>query len=369
MVFAGHAALFGKSADRPSVSQSKPAGLLIAGLAVAGISLYAGFRFQGMPAPWLQAPLWAVLGLGGIPLVWELLGKALRRQFGSDLLAGISILTSVFLEEYLAGAFVVLMLSGGEALEEYAIGRASSVLEALARRMPTLAHRRTDGRLSEVPVEQIDVGDRLVVHPHEICPVDGVVVAGRGSMDEAYLTGEPFVNPKTPGSQVLSGAVNGDTLLEIEAVRQARDSRYARIMQVMKDSEQRRPRLRRLGDQLGAWYTPVAVLLALLAWGVSGDPKRFLAVLVVATPCPLLIAIPVSILGSISRAARRGIVVRNPAVLEQLDTVRTMIMDKTGTLTYGRPELTDRTAFHGADPERVLALAASLERYSRHPLA
>jgi heavy metal translocating P-type ATPase len=208
-----------------------------------------------------------------------------------------------------------------------------------------------------------------VVFPHETCPVDGTVIDGHGAMDESYLTGEPYVLSKTPGSAVLSGAVNGEAALTIRADRLAVDSRYARIMQVMRDSEQRRPQLRRLGDQLGALYTPVAVALALAAWAASGEAVRFLAVLVVATPCPLLIAIPVAIIGSISLSARRGIIIKDPAVLEKVATCRTAIFDKTGTLTYGEPQLTEVLPAAGFDRQEVLALVAGLERYSRHPLA
>jgi heavy metal translocating P-type ATPase len=275
----------------------------------------------------------------------------------------------VLLGEYLAGALVVLMLSGGEALEAYAVRSASSVLQALARRMPAAAHRKRDGTLTEVALEEVAVGDTLVVFPHETCPVDGTVVEGHGVMDESYLTGEPYVMSKTPGSAVLSGAVNGDTALTVRAEKLAADSRYAKILQVMRSSEQHRPRLRRLGDRLGALYTPLAVTIALAAWTVSGQPVRFLAVMVVATPCPLLIAIPVAIIGSISLSARRGIVVKDPAVLEKIDTCRTAIFDKTGTLTYGQPRLTEVLLGPGFDRRDLLALVASLERYSKHPLS
>jgi len=341
----------------------------IAILAAAGIAAHLALRVLGAPAPPAALPLYVVLAVGGTALVAGLLVEVVRGRFGSDLLAGISIVTAVLLGEYLAGALVVLMLSGGQALEAYAVGHASSALEALARRMPSVAHRRIDGRVEDVALESVALGDQLTVFPHEICPVDGIVVEGHGAMDESYLTGEPFVMSKAPGSEVLSGAINGEQALTVRAVRRAVDSRYARIMDVMRESEQRRPRLRRLGDQLGAVYTPIAVGIAVAAWLASGDPIRFLAVLVVATPCPLLIAIPVAIIGSISLAARRGIVVRDPSVLEQIDRCRTIILDKTGTLTYGEPTLTDRTTAAGADPGRVLQLAASVERYSRHPLA
>jgi cation transport ATPase len=321
-----------------------------------------------------QAPLVVILLAGGIPVVLPLARKLLQREFGSDHLAGISIVTSVFLGEYLAGAIVILMLSGGTALEELASGRASSVLDALARRMPHTAHRKNGpgkmgAGLSDVALEEIRVGDTLVVFPHEICPVDGTVLSGYGKMNEAYLTGEPFEIAKAPGSQVLSGSINGEAALDIRAEKLPMDSRYARIMRVMHETQQRRPRIRRLGDQLGAWYTPVALALAALTWAATGESRRFLAVLVVATPCPLLIAIPVAVIGAISLAARRGIIIRNPAVLEQMDSCRTLVFDKTGTLTYGKPSLSEVLCAPGFERHDLLKLAASLEQYSKHPLA
>jgi heavy metal translocating P-type ATPase len=328
-----------------------------------------GRWFPGRSLTLADLPLVVMLLLGGVPLVWDLATKLLSGTFGSDLLAGISIVTSVLLGEYLAGVLVVLMLSGGEALESRAVSRAGDVLNALARRMPTVAHRKTPAGLSDVPLASVAVGDLVVVLPHEICPVDGTVVAGRGSMDESYLTGEPYRMAKAPGSTVLSGAINGEAALDIRTDRVAGDSRYAKIMDVLRTSEERRPRMRRLADSLGAVYTPLAVAIAAAAWWTSGDPVRFLAVLVVATPCPLLIAIPVAIIGAVSLAAKRGIVIRDPAILERLDTCRTAIFDKTGTLTYGTPTLTDVMLMGQLNEADVLSLAASLEGYSKHPLA
>jgi heavy metal translocating P-type ATPase len=315
------------------------------------------------------APLLAALMLGGGPLIWDLLKKVAKFEFGADLLAGISIVTSVILGEYLAGVLVVLMLSGGEALESYAVSHASSVLRALAKRMPSSAHHKTESGLVEVELGKIAIGDAIVVLPHETCPVDGVVIEGRGSMDEAYLTGEPYHLFKSIGSEVLSGAINGEHALTISATKLAIDSRYAKIMEVMRDSEQKRPNLRRLGDQLGAYYTPLALAVAALAWLASGDALRFLAVLVIATPCPLLIAIPVAVIGSISLAARRGIIVRDPAILETIEQCTTMICDKTGTLTYGEPTLVKELVANGVATDEMLKLVGSLEQYSRHPLA
>jgi heavy metal translocating P-type ATPase len=328
-----------------------------------------GRLFPGRSLTVAELPLVAMLLLGGVPLVAGLLGDLVRGEFGSDLLAGISIVTSIVLGEYLAGVLVVLMLSGGEALEARAVSRAGDVLAALARRMPTVAHRKSAAGLADVPLDQLTIGDEVVVLPHEICPVDGTVVAGHGSMDESYLTGEPYRMAKAPGSTVLSGAINGQAALEVRTERVAADSRYAKIMDVLRASEQQRPRLRRLADALGAFYTPLAVAIAVAAWLSSGSPTRFLAVLVVATPCPLLIAIPVAIIGAVSLAAKRGIVIRDPSILERLDTCRIAIFDKTGTLTYGSPSLTEVVTLGDLSRDRVLVLAASLEAYSKHPLA
>jgi heavy metal translocating P-type ATPase len=348
---------------------------LIAVLAIVAIAVHLVMRYalrvggevRGVPV--YEAPLLICLALGGVPLVLALARDVLRRHFSSDLLAGIAIVTSVILGEYLAGTFVVLMLSGGEALESYAVRNASSVLNALARRVPSVAHVKRDGDMKDTPLDDVAVGDVVVIFPHEISPVDGTVLEGHGSMDESYLTGEPYVMSKVPGSSVLSGAINGEAALTIRADKRAVDSRYAKIMQVMRESEQRRPKLRRLGDQLGAVYTPIAVGIAGIAWAATGDPVRFLSVLVVATPCPLLIAIPVAVIGSISLAARRGIIIKDPAILEKIGTCRVAMFDKTGTLTYGQPRLTEVLTAAGFESNDVLSLVASLERYSRHPLA
>ena len=197
----------------------------------------------------------------------------------------------------------------------------------------------------------------------------GPCLEGHGVMDESYLTGEPYLMSKTPGAAVLSGSINGESVLTIRAEKLAVDSRYAQIMRVMQVSQQERPRIRRLGDQLGAIYTPIAVAVGVAAWLGSGEAVRFLAVMVVATPCPLLIAIPVAIIGSISLAAKRAIVIRDPAVLEKIDACRTVIFDKTGTLTYGEPRLVAQIPGRGFEVTEVLSLAASVEQYSKHPLA
>jgi len=330
---------------------------LILQYAVPNFSMYAPY------------PLYLTLALGGGILVIELLYKLLSFKFSSDLLAGISIVTAILLQEYLAGSLVVLMLSGGKTIENYAIKTASKMLDVLAKRAPTIAHRKKNDGIEEVTIEKIVLNDTLIIFPHEICPVDGEITEGNGVMDESYLTGEPFLISKAPGSEVLSGSINGEAALTIKATKLAQDSRYAKIMQVMSDSEQKRPEMRRLADQIGAWYTPIAIIIALIAWFISSDPVRFLAVLVIATPCPLLIGIPVAIIGSISLCAHRSILIKNPIVLEQISQCQTMIFDKTGTLTYGKPTMTEQTIFNQQAPAEILKLVASIEKYSKHPLA
>ena len=344
--------------------------LLIAVVALAGIAANLLLRFVFHSEILAQnLPLFAVLLFGGAPLVYKLIQKSLALEFGADLLAGISIVSSALMGQYLVGSIVVLMLSGGTVLEEFATQRASSVLEALSKRMPQTAHRKTPDGILDIKVAEIAVGDVLTVFPHEICPVDGIVAEGQGRMNEAFLTGEPFETSKAEGAEVISGAINGESALSVVATKLPVDSRYARIMNVMQETQASRPKLRRLGDMLGAWYTPLAVGIAIASWILSGDSHRFLAVLVIATPCPLLLAIPVAIIGAISLSARRSIIIKNQAVLEQVGKCTTLIFDKTGTLTYGRPALTEILCGPGFSENDVLRAAASLERYSKHPLA
>lgn len=358
-------------------------------LLITALSMLAMMASLLMPAPFAPWPLWFVLVLGGIPLLWNILKGLFKGDFGADILAALGLVTAVILKEYMAATLIVLMLASGQALEAYAMKKASSVLAALAARMPSIAHRKQGSRIEDIDLTKIQIGDELVVYPHETAPVDGVVVSGHGSMDESYLTGEPYRVSKAAGSSVLSGAINGDAALVIRAEKLPQDSRYATIMQVMEDAEQKRPKLRRLADRIGAVFAPLALALAGVAWFFSGDVDRFLSVLVVATPCPLLIAIPVTIISAVSMAAKRGIIIRDPSVLERLPTCTTAIFDKTGTLTYGRPELTEiiispdfeksfptaqgearSVGFGMATPEEyILTYTASLERYSKHPLA
>ena len=341
------------------------AGVIAVGMCVAGVT-----RLAYGPVPATQFILLVFIVIASVPLCIDLFREMAKGNFSVDLLAGLSIAAAVLLREYWVAAIVILMLSGGKGLEEFATGRASSVLAALAKRMPRTAHRlQADRSICDIPASEIRVHDQIVVHPHELCPVDGVVVNGHGSMDESFLTGEPFHIEKAPGSAVISGAINGEAALTIEASKLAMDSRYARIVEVLHASEANRPQIRRMGDRLSVWYTPAAVSLALAAWLWSGQPERFLSVVVIATPCPLLIAIPVAVVGAISIGARRGIVIKDPSILEKIDSCKTLVVDKTGTLTYGKPALSSTTVLPPWKESDVLRYAGSLEQYSKHPLA
>ena len=351
----------------PSVPLKLRWQLIIIGISFIAIVLSVLFRFTSVSSP--DFPLLIAIIFGGIPSFLYILLKLFKGNLGADALAAIALITAVILHQYLAAVLIILMLASGQALEAYAMRKASSVLLALAERMPNLAHRRIIGNIEEIPLLDIRIGDEIIVYPHETCPVDGEVIEGHGSMDESYLTGEPYQISKAPGTSVLSGATNGESVLILRAQKLPSDSRYASIVAVLEEAEQKRPAMKRLGDQIGAIFTPIALILALTAWYFTGDAIRFLAVLVIATPCPLLIAIPITLISAISMAAKQGIIIKDPTVLERLPTCRTAIFDKTGTLTYGKPVLTEILTDNDIDPNFILQNVASLERYSKHPLA
>lgn len=315
-------------------------------------------------------PLLIIILIGGVPFCIQIIAKLWRGDFGADSLAAIALITSVIMQEYLAAILIILMLASGQSLEHYAMRKASSVLEALVGRMPETAHRQTEAQdIIQISVTEIQINDILLIYPHETCPADGVVIDGYGSMDESYLTGEPYQIAKAPGTHVLSGAINGESLLTIKATKIPSDSRFAAIVKVLEEAEQKRPSLRRIGDQVGAIFTPIALVLAFITWYFTGEPIRFLAVLVIATPCPLIIAIPITIISAISKAAKQSIIIKEPTVLERLPTCTTAIFDKTGTLTYGKPSFVNMYTPPGIDPSQILKYTASLEQYSKHPLA
>ena len=325
------------------------------------------------PARWIASAYALVVA------AWTSVGMVkdlLRGNWGVDILAVTAIVATVLVGEYLAAVLVCLMLTGGEALEDYAAGRAKRDLSALLDRAPQRAHRlRADGSVEDVPVEEVCPGDRLLVRPAEVLPVDGTVAAGEDGgavavdLDESSLTGESLPVTHRTGSAVMSGALNGTRAFVLEATASAADSQYAAIVSLVEQAAESRAPMVRLADRYAVPFTAVAYVIAGLAWWLSQDPVRFAEVLVVATPCPLLIAAPVAFLGGMSRAATSGVIVKSGGTIEALGSVQTVGFDKTGTLTAGRPELAGVRPADGFTEDELLRLAASAEQYSVHVLA
>ncbi|MBO3090030.1 heavy metal translocating P-type ATPase [Cellulomonas dongxiuzhuiae] len=288
---------------------------------------------------------------------------------GIDLLAVTAIVSTVAVGEYWAALVVCLMLTGGEALEDYAAGRAKRELTGLLQNAPRTAHRLgPDGQPTDVPVEDVVVGDRLLVRPFEAVPVDGLLESPDATLDESSLTGESLPVDHARGDALLSGSVNGGEAIELRATAAAADSQYQRIVALVREAQDSKAPFVRLADRVAVPFTIGALALAVGAWLVSGDPSRIAEVLVVATPCPLIIAAPVAFMAGMSRSARAGIIVKSSGTLEQLARARTVAFDKTGTLTHGEPRVTEVHA-EGMTPAELLVLAAAVEQYSSHPLA
>ncbi len=299
----------------------------------------------------------------------DMVRALLRREFGLDILAVTAIVSTVLVGEYIAALVVVLMLTGGEALEDFANRRAKRELDALLNRAPQLAHRSVADGYSDVPISEVQVGDVLLVRPSEIVPVDGVLLSAEASFDQSSLTGESTPVEKLAGDTVLSGAVNGQEAVRIRATETAAASQYQQIVALVAHAAESKAPVVRLADRYAVPFTVFSLALGAIAWWLSDDPVRFAEVLVLATPCPLLIAAPVAFIGGMSRAARNGIIVKSGGVLEQLSAARTAVFDKTGTLTYGVPALSEIRAEHPFSEDEVLILAASAEEYSSHVLA
>lgn len=316
-------------------------------------------------------------GISGFALIvaamqaWDMIKNLIGGQWGIDALAIMAIIATVLVGEYWASLVIVLMLSGGEALEDYAAGRAQREMKALLDRSPQTAHRLVDdaGSIEDISVTEVAVGDRLLVRPSELVPVDGTLESDGGTFDESSLTGESLPVERAKGDALLSGSLNGEHAVIIRARALAQDSQYQRIVALVADAAESRAPLVRLADRYAVPFTVISLLVAGLAWLVTGDPVRFAEVLVVATPCPLLIAAPVAFMGGMSRASRFGIIVKGGGTLEQLSRARTVAFDKTGTLTHGDPTVVAVRPAGGLSEDELFSLVASAETYSSHVLA
>ena len=334
------------------------------------LSILIGLALRLTASPGAAAMVWSAgLAVTGLPVVWRTLRGVASGRFAADLVAMLAIVTALVLGEPLAGLIVVLMQTGGEALERYAEGRASEAVRELEAAAPRLAHRVRAGGTEDIEADAVAVGDELLVRPGELVPCDGLVLAGRSHVDAARLTGEPLPVSAAPGTRLLSGSLNLDGPLTIRATAPASESQYARIVELVRTAQESKSPLQRLADRYAVWFTPFTLLVCAAAYLLTGDPVRVLAVLVVATPCPLILATPVAVVGGINRAARRGIIFRHGSALEQLAGITVAVFDKTGTLTIGRPRVARVLPAPPYTEPELLRLAGAVEHGSGHLLA
>lgn len=334
------------------------------GLTVGGVAWFLGERSIADYA-------WGLTGVAAaIPLVVGFVDSIRKREWGLDVIAVLAIGGAVVLREFLAAAIVGVMLATGEGLESYAASRAERDLTSLLEQAPRTAHRLDDGNIVTIEVADIQVGDRLVIRASEVVPTDGVIVESVAVLDRSSLTGEVIPVTHGPGGHAESGSVNVGDTFQLLATTSADHSTFAGIVKLVTEAKESKAPVSRLADRYAAGFVPIALGLAGVAWAISGDPVRALAVLVVATPCPLLLAVPIAIVSGVSRAAKRGVVVKGGGVLEQLADAEILVIDKTGTLTAGEAEVIGVTAFDSRfEPDEILRLAASLDQMSTHVLA
>jgi len=340
----------------------------VLGLVVAGLVVGAAAHFLGYEAVQIAAWTGPAVIVAAIVLI-DFVSGLWRGTLGVDLIALLAIAASIWLDQRLAGIIIAAMVSGGAALEEYAGARARRELAALVSRTPVTAHRRQDSAIIDIPIDSVAIGDLLLVKPGEIVPVDGVVEQGPAVLDESALTGEPLPVTRRQGQSVRSGVLNGDGPFVLRGTATAERSTYAAIVRLVQIAERERPPMARLADRWALGFLGVTLTACLIAWGWSGDPIRALAILVVATPCPLILATPVALICGISRAAGRGVIIKGGGALERLSRADVALFDKTGTLTTGTPQVTGIVPLDGFNADAILRDAASLEQFSQHAVA
>lgn len=326
--------------------------------------------------------IWFVtLVIGGIPIIFGTVKGIFHRHFASDIVAMLAILTAIMTNNAFPGVIIVIMQSGGKSLEDYAYRRATTSLDELLTRSPKVAHRKKNQEeIEDIEVAKIRTGDILVIRPGDLIPVDGTIVSGNAQIDESSVTGEPFSKSKSLGEEVLSGTVNAGNIFEIEAIRPSEESQYSKIVKLVKKAKEEKAPIQRLADKYAIWFTPLTLVMCGFGWLFTNNVDTVLSVLVVATPCPLIFATPVAIIGGIDKAARQNIIVKSGASIEQLSRADVVIFDKTGTLTHGEPVVEeillldnlrknkiDRNIEHTKND--LLFKAASLEQMSSHPSA
>ncbi|MCU0816691.1 MAG: cadmium-translocating P-type ATPase [Cypionkella sp.] len=349
-------------------AQSDRLKTLLLGVALGGLLLGLGLRFLGQPD--LSQTIWIA---GVVPvlaaLVVEILRSLARGEVGLDIVAALSMSAALIFGETLAAAVVALMYSGGTFLESYAEGRARREMRDLLSRVPRTATRRRNGRLEDVPLDDIAPGDCLLIRQGDVVPVDGRIASATAFLDTSALTGESLPLRLERGAEAMSGSTNAGDAFDLEAMREAKDSTYAGIIRLVEAAQASKAPMARLADRWSLGFLAVTVAIACAAWWFTGDPIRAVAVLVVATPCPLILAVPVALVAGLSRAAHFGVLVKGAKPLEAMARIRTLILDKTGTLTDGRPQIVRIDAYDGMGEADILRYAAALDQASKHPVA
>jgi len=337
--------------------------------AALGLLVGAVVRFA-FHNPAIAEWIWyGTLAIGGLPIVYKTVKGMLKGEFASDVVAMLAIVTALFMGQAFAGAVIVLMQSGGEALENYGFRRASSSLEKLLERAPRFAFRKLGDRIERIDIGQIQIGDVLVVRSGDLVPADGTIVEGASEIDESAMTGEPLAHGKTVGGKVLSGTVAVNGTFEMRADKLALDSQYAKIVALVRKAQAEKAPIQRLADRYAVFFTPLTLIMAAIGFLATRDPVTILAVLVVATPCPLILATPLAVMGGINRAAELGIIVKGGTPMEQVGYGQAIVFDKTGTITFGTPFVEEIIPMNDEPVDQLLLKAAMIEQMSSHSVA
>ncbi|MEP6756963.1 MAG: HAD-IC family P-type ATPase, partial [Chthonomonadales bacterium] len=352
----------------PILIRSYPVAFLaLCGVLVGGAALIFN-------APTSRLVFMAVIVLAGVPLASSTIRNIIAGRFNVDLIASLAVIGAALQGEYVAGALVVLMQSGGEALEDFGLQRANRSLDNLLKRAPSVAHRRYGDKIDDVSASDLQVGDTVIIRAGDIIAADGLVIEGQGNVDEAALTGEPVPLGKLPGDKVYSGTINLSGSLVVRTTNRASESKYELIVKMVQDAQGEKAPIDRLANRFAPAFTILTLLISAGAYLLTHESVRALAVLVVATPCPLIIATPLAVLSAINRAAALNVIVKSGAALEQAGAVNTVVFDKTGTLTSGQPSLAEIRLFAsaseaGLDEEKTLKAIACVEMLSSNVLA
>ena len=337
--------------------------LAFLGLVAGGILIVVFKNYDLAKLIW-----YATLIIGGIPVVAKTIMGIARGKLAADIIATLAIITAIVTDEAFAGIIIVLMQTGGEAIDDYGFRKASSSLEELISRSPRVARRKSGNIVEEVEISKVKIGDRLTVRPGDLLPVDGNVIEGIAEIDESAVTGEPMPVSKISGGQLLSGTVNIGSAFDMVATRIGSESQYSRIVESVRRAQSEKSSIQRIADKYAIWFTPLTIAISVSSYLMTRNVDILLAVLVVATPCPLILATPLAVISGINRVAKENIIVKSGSAMEQIGKARVAIFDKTGTLTLGIPTFTSVITFNG-DEEEMLKMAASIEQFSSHPVA